>query len=354
MDKVPLKVDSVEKMKDVQFLGTYFNDTVAVDIQTIHTGGFSSARFSKLKLSADSDQIKHLILKEVHLHNDYFSRRTQDTMGREGALLIDSAYKQIHHIYDLPYYMVAITPSHVGLLMHDVSGGLFPDERKPLSLSDQDLMLDKLAEMHAYFWNDPQLKNTSYLHDMADFLYIMGPLDHSDKKKRYYEGIEESIVKGWKTALPLLPESLLKVIKDPPDILCEPWEELPMTLLHGDTKVANFAKTEEGQLHLFDWAFAGYAPCTFDVGWFLAVNASRLAESKESVLSKYRSFLETHLGYALEDELWHKLKEAGLVCGAFMLLWSKALAVKQGRNGSKKEWDWWIKQLEKWAFNKPS
>ena len=38
-----------------------------------------------------------------------------------------------------------------------------------------------------------------------------------------------------------------------------------------------------------------------DLGWYIAVNASRLSHGKEHVLSQYRSFLETHLGSRLDD-----------------------------------------------------
>ena len=70
---------------------------------------------------------------------------------------------------------------------------------------------------------------------------------------------------------------------------------LPRTLLHGDAKVANFALLPTG-VAAFDWSWVGAGPCTFDLGWYLAVNAGCLARPKEVVLSRYRALLEQELG----------------------------------------------------------
>ena len=61
--------------------------------------------------------------------------------------------------------------------------------------------------------------------------------------------------------------------------------------------------------------------------------------------------LEKHLGYSIEDSLWVRLEEAGIVCGAFMLLWSKGTAKSKGTESASTEWDWWINRLEIWSRN---
>lgn len=59
-----------------------------------------------------------------------------------------------------------------------------------------------------------------------------------------------------------------------------------------------------------------------------------------------RTCLEEALGEPLDDGLWTRLEDAGVVCGALMLLWSKALGVENGRPGAQEEWDWWVARLE--------
>ena len=115
--------------------------------------------------------------------------------------------------------------------------------------------------------------------------------------------------------------------------------------MHGDVKVANFALVSDGGVAAFDWAMLGAGPCTIDLGWYLAVNASRLARAKEDVVRQYRARLEAALGAPLQASLWRSLERAAIVCGARMLLWSKALAVDAERPGAHEEWRWWVDRL---------
>jgi aminoglycoside phosphotransferase (APT) family kinase protein len=115
--------------------------------------------------------------------------------------------------------------------------------------------------------------------------------------------------------------------------------------LHGDVKVANFAILAGGHVSAFDWAMAGTGPCTIDLGWYLAVNASRLTGPKDQIVRRYRTLLETALGNPLPDSVWRSLESVAIVCGARMLLWSKALALDVERPGAREEWTWWVDRL---------
>lgn len=318
----------------------------------METDGFSGAEFFRITLCHSGNRKTNLILKEVSLSEDWFSFRTGDTLGREAALLHVPELESIFEIFYLPYHLVGTAPSKIGLLMEDVSDGLFPTERIELDPRDQDHMLDKLAELHARYWESPIMERLPWLHQMKDFVYIMGPLDHLNYRGDWAKGLPQMVKEGWEVAMTLLPSHLQKRFLMPATAITRPWEDLPRTLVHGDTKIANFAKGEDGRLGLLDWAFAGHAPCTVDIGWFLAVNGSRLADSKEAVLLKYRSMLEGYLGYPLDEELWHQLEQAGVVTGAFMLLWSKAQGVKEGRAGATEEWEWWTHRLEAWSTSR--
>jgi aminoglycoside phosphotransferase (APT) family kinase protein len=121
---------------------------------------------------------------------------------------------------------------------------------------------------------------------------------------------------------------------------------LPRTLVHGDAKVANFAILPGGRVSAFDWAIAGAGPCTIDIGWYLAVNASRLTGTKDQLLDRYRGFLEDARGEPLDQPTWSRLEEVAVTCGARMLLWSKALALDAGRPGADAEWAWWARRLD--------
>jgi len=349
MSKQPRQIQSVELLKDAKELQSQFGPFTDLTIETMDTDGFSGAEFSRIKLLHSDGRETKLVLKEVKLSNDWFSFRTRDTLGREAAILNIPEFESIFEIFFLPYHMTGATPSEIGLLMEDVSGGLFPNERIKLDQSDLDLMLNKLAEFHAGYWESPIMESMPWLHQMNDFIYIMGPLDHLKYTDNWAKGLPQMVKESWEIAMTLLPRHLQKLFLLPAGDITRHWKHLPRTLVHGDTKIANFAKGRDERLCLLDWAFAGHAPCTFDIGWFLAVNASSLGESKEAVLLKYRTMLEDHLGTSLDDELWQQLEQAGIVSGAFMLLWSKARGVKDGRAGADKEWEWWINRLEAWS-----
>jgi hypothetical protein len=96
------------------------------------------------------------------------------------------------------------------------------------------------------------------------------------------------------------------------------------------------------RLALFDWPLVGCAPCSIELGWYIAVNATRLAGTKEAFLTKYRNSLQTHLKQTIDEETWQQIIKLAIVSGALMMLWSKAL----GRSRSEEEWEWWNNRLE--------
>ena len=127
--------------------------------------------------------------------------------------------------------------------------------------------------------------------------------------------------------------------------LAREWAELPHTLVHGDAKVANFAILPDRRVAAFDWSLVRWAPPSIDLGWYVAVNGSRLAGERDAVLAGYRVLLEAELGRALPGEEWRILEEVAVLLGARMLLWSKANALASGRSGAQEEWEWWVERL---------
>ncbi len=349
MNSAPRQLASIQALTDVGVLKSQFGDFDTLSVETLSTTGYSGAGFSRLRLRYPSGEESRFVLKKLNLDDDWFSHRSNDRIGREAAALVAPELTHIHRIFRSPYRLVGIESAQFGLLMDDVSHGLFPDEKTNLPQQDQDLMLDSLAALHACYWEAPRLSSLTWLQHMADFIYLMGPLDHQEYKGGSARDVHRSIKAGWQDAMSLLPVQIKNALLSDPEEIVGPWKNLPLTLVHGDSKVANFAKAGASQLCLLDWAFVGHAPCTFDVGWFLAVNATRLFDSKEAALQKYRSMLEARLGHSLDNQLWQRLEEAGVVCGAFMLLWAKASAVSKQRAGAELEWNWWISRLERWA-----
>jgi hypothetical protein len=156
----------------------------------------------------------------------------------------------------------------------------------------------------------------------------------------------ERLARGWDLALERLPSSVKERMTMPAAELASEWSALPLTLIHGDCKIANFARLAGGRIAAFDWALAAAAPVAIEVGWYLAINATRLARPKEAWLELYRQRLAAHLHSAPEGAAWEAMTRAAVLSAARMLLWSKAAALETGGRAAQTEWDWWMQRLE--------
>jgi hypothetical protein len=152
---------------------------------------------------------------------------------------------------------------------------------------------------------------------------------------------------GWAALFARAPAAVARLLAEPALTLAQLCRGLPRTLLHGDTRIHNFAFFEDGRVAAFDWALAAAAPATLDVGWYLILNARSRARRHEVVLARYRAELEAALRHSLPDDVWERMVAAGVLYGAAMLLWDRALDVEDGLTGAAEEWNWWIERLSR-------
>ena len=308
--------------------------------------GYSGASLSRVEVAREDGACSRLVLKTTRLNEDWTARLTQDSSGREALLLTQETLRPVWKVFACPYVAFAAEPGEVGLLLRDVTAELLPDARAPLSEYQEDALLGSLARLHALFW-DPSAPAFSWLMRPAQYCDILAPSLLSDRAAVAVlsSTLRESVPHGWELALARLPPAIVPALTRPGVEWEHVWADIPRTLLHGDVKVANFALFGDGGVAAFDWALVGTGPCTIDVGWYLAVNASRLTRSKEEILHKYRLLLESALGHGLSKQLWSRLEAVAIVTGARMLLWSKALALELGRAGAADDWSWWVNRL---------
>lgn len=342
---IPKYVEDVEFLLNPSQLQLIIGMNETLTVTPLKTLGYSGSTFYSV---VPSDQSSKYLVKRTVLAEDWFSQRIKDVTGREGSVLISTEFSEIYNIFNMPYLAVSMNRGSIGLLMDDVSDWLLPDERKPIPLETEELVIEHIARMHARFWQESNLNSFNWLLEPADYFYIMGPLDLENNTSRAgsARGVDRMVRNGWDVARKLLNPKLTEVLWKAPSILWDHWSHLPVTLLHGDTKLANFAIKPGNNLVLFDWAFVGRGPSTFDIGWYIAVNASRLSRSKEEIFDVYKAMLEKYLGKIIDELTWQAMVDAGIFCGALMLLWAKASAFEQNRDGSSDEWNWWCRKLE--------
>ncbi len=292
------------------------------------------------------------MLKRTRLADDWLSQRTADPVGREAALLDEPSLSRVWDCFVCPYRAFAIDTQEIGVLMDDLTDHLLPDEQKPVAVLHEDLVISGMAAMHAAFWEPDEL-SIPWLLKPEHYFGMMGPGNYpEDVRAAPPDGIRKAMREGWDAALNELPSLVAEQLVLPPEGLARQWTHLPRTLLNGDMKIANLAILPDRRVAAVDWAFVGCAPCTFEIGGYLAVNASCLARSRDHFVAWYRHRLEEGLGGKLEDPLWNEMIVAGLVCGAMMWLWAKGGALRADRPGAREDLDWWTRHLEFWAVGR--
>jgi hypothetical protein len=308
----------------------------------LKTVGFTGATHERLSLLLETGEQRSLVIKRFRVANDWTARRSGDQGGREAAMLAEPALAPIWSAFACPYQGFGAHDGEVVLVMQDLTSQLFPDVREPLSERQDDALLQALATLHAQFWESAVLE----LPWLARPQHYLGLLpQHFDVDPGLPQQFADTVKRGWAAALSRVPDDLRELLTASPLELATTWQSLPRTLLHGDAKVANFAILPDGRVAAFDWALIGAGPCTIDLGWYIAVNATRLSRSKEQTLARYRELLSERLAAPLADSLWDELVRVAIRNGARTLLWSKALALEADRPGARAEWNWWLDQL---------
>ena len=291
---------------------------------------------------------RRLHLKRTALAEVWPVYRTGDTIGREAALLRERSLDGVWEAYACPYLAVAAEDGEIGLLMEDLTDALLPDVDEPISEAQEDILLGALARLHARYWGAPPLRLPWLMTPTARFA-AMGPQAADEEAVRpasaRFAPFFEMMRTGWEAALRHLPPEATELVSRPPERLAAACADLPWTLLHGDTKVGNLGLCADGRVAAFDWEWVGVGPPTLDLGYHLAVNSSRLARPKEDVIARYRTMLEAQLETRIDDGAWRRLVRVGVLCGAVMLLWPKALGLESGNPRAAAEWDWWAEQL---------
>jgi hypothetical protein len=335
------------RASEPEVLAAVTGPIAALERAPLATVGYTAARHERCALTLRTGERRGLVVKRVRLSADWTARRSGDRRGREAALLAEPALDAVWEAFACPYLAFAATEDAVALVMDDLAPFLLPDVREPLGEAQEERLLAALATLHARFWTAPALE----LPWLARPAHFAGLLDarcaaDPDACALLPDALRDALVRGWQAALARLPGVVVGQMQAPAEEVAWLWEGLPRTLLHGDAKVANFALLPDGAVAAFDWALLGAGPASLDLGWYVAVNATRLVGTKEETLDRYRALLAARLATPPSDAMWEAMVRAGLVVGARALLWSKAVAVERDRPGARAEWAWWVERLE--------
>ena len=313
-------------------------------VETVY-GGLSAAQVLRLTLRlpvASGAQARATVLRVLKLIPPgvgWLAEVSGDTQAREVELLASGL------LTDVPRRIQtgalawagagadnagngADTP-HAALLMRDLRTRLtHAPWRAPSGHLTTDLLmlLDRLAELHARFWNDPRLTDPTALGLVTPrtALLMFAP---DDIHQRILRGDPHPYLPladaGWQAFFALAPSEaaakLQDVLRDPDPVLAAIYR-LPQTLLHGDVWGPNIGRlpaTPRGRwprrgeaLLLIDWALASGGPATYDALW-LCSEAPTLDPRR--LLAAYRAALTRRLakrGIQLTGVEWRGLADA--------------------------------------------
>jgi hypothetical protein len=311
----------------------------------LQTPGFSGSTHERLVVRLRSGQVRRLVLKRTVFASDWTLVRSGDRVGREGQLLGEPALAAVWDAFACPYLAWAADARELGLLMDDLSDHLLPDVREPMTDAQEERLLGALASLHARFWESPAL-DLPWLAPPGQMLDLLSPRSTAEMiAGGSRTPVHARANQGWALVFQRVPPKVADVLRESPATLAARGAHLPRTLVHGDVKVANFAPLPDGRVAAFDWAFIGAGPVAMELAWHLAVNATRLAGTKEQSIARYRRLLEDRLGRSLGTAFWTDTEAQAVLAGGAMLLWSKALALESGDQRAFDEWRWWVGRL---------
>lgn len=345
--------DRIDSLADPDALAKVLGPLVRVEREALPgiSSGFSSSRHEILVAFAHDGAPRRLRLKRTHIGEDWIARLMREVPpGREASLLGEPALAPVWEVFARPHLAYAVQGNEVGLLMEDHSAWTVPDVKEPIERAKEEALLGAISALHARFWESPAL-SLPWLTQAPWYSDVLNPRPngYEEALRGAPPSIQEGVASGWRDALTLLPAAVVERLTQPSERLWRDWRDLPRTLIHGDTKVANFAFLPDGRVVAFDWTNLGAAPATLDMGWYLAVNSTRLSRGKDELIARYRELLEARLGASIEPILWERLMDAAIVTGARMLLWSKALGLREGTAFRRDDWAWWVARLTAWS-----
>jgi hypothetical protein len=181
------------------------------------------------------------------------------------------------------------------LLMEDL-GGLRPgDQMEGLSVPDAERILDALADMHAEFWNSPEVK-AGWLAEPAEGVYAgmivqLVASGVATLRERYAGRAPDGVLAGVAEMAPRWADVLRRCA------------EGPKTLVHNDCRLDNILFRDDGTPVFIDWQVVARTRGTQDVANLLAgsMNIDDLRDNWERLLRHYHDRLRAG---AVDDYPW--------------------------------------------------
>ena len=303
--------------------------TDRVEVRT--TDAKSGAQFERLRIDG-----KPYFLKTLSADADWIMRVTGNTTNWEFKVWRAGLYQQVPDVIEPAIVGMALEGSgptaRLSMLMNEHGDDLVPPGDDPLPLDQHLGFIDHMTAFHATFmgWND-----TIGVQDLARrFLFFAPEVIAPELLVDDVPGPVRVADQGWAVLPDRAPRlhELVHAIHVDPEPLAAAMRETPCTFVSGDWKLGNLGTDPRRRTVLLDWAYPGEAPPCWELMWYLALNRSRIPQSKEDTIAAFRDALERH---GVDTTGWWE-RQLGLCTVGIMatFAWEKAV-------GDAGELGWW-------------
>lgn len=310
--------------------------------------------------SKTRERVGRLVLKRVSAQHDWLMRATEDARCRSVTVwsigLLDRLQVRLPDLCAPPVAACARDGEDgFAILMPDYGAGICTN--RPFDTATTGLLLKVMAAMHATFLDDPVLGRAELgLCSLESVYGMFSPRSARAELARegYAHGqIPARILEGWEAARGLVPADVMTVVEpllEDPAPLCSALRRFPSTLVHGDFRHSNLARTEDGRVALLDWQLAAHGPPSVELGRFIGANSALFAQPKERILAQYRAEFERAIGFSVA-QWWEPQLALGLLGGFVQDGWAIVLKATTWDIGApaRAHWradlDWWIQQV---------
>ena len=279
------------------------------------------------------------IVKYVHLDHDFTMRASGDigcrTVRAFEAGLFDVAGEFIDHAVVGAARGFGRNGWGGALLMKDVSEWLVPPGGDPFPEEQHCAFIDHLAAMCAATWG--WRDDLDLLQYAGRWTFFGAAALEGERGLGWPERVPSIAADGWVRFAEWAPADVAEgvgALWHDPGPLAAALSTTPSCFLHGDWKASNLGTGPDGRTVLVDWVYLGEGPACHELGWYLALNRSKLPAgySKERVIGDFAVALARH---GVEVGGWWE-RQAGLcLLGAVVQFgWEKAF-------GEEDELGWW-------------
>jgi hypothetical protein len=291
------------------------------------------------------DGVAHVV-KYIHLDDDFTMRVSGDVGCRPvrawAAGLLDAAPGIVDHAVVGAAVGLGRNGWGAALLMRDVSAELTPFDDRPFTGQEHEAFIDHLAGWCAATWGfRADRSNERFLLPYAARWAWFGHAAlQGEQALGWPEPVPAIANDGWTRFAERVPRPVAVAIDDlRRDVmpLANALHATPSCLLHGDPKASNMGTARDGRTVFIDWAYVGEGPACHELGWYLALNRSKLPTSKEQTIDAFRAGLERH--GVDTNEWWERQLALALLGTVVQFGWEKAL-------GDDDELGWWCGAAE--------